>query len=67
MQTPARIAATLLFLVGASGCITHLPMRTEAHLRMPWAGSFDAAVVEATRTGKPILACLVAGKIDGAC
>ena len=73
IKLPSKALARGLAVVAAmvalstSGCITHLPLRTDAHLRMKWAASFDAAVAEATRTGKPILACLIAGKIDGAC
>ena len=60
------IALVPIFILLA-GCITHLPLRTQDHLRMRWAPSFEAAVAEAQRTGKPILACLIAGQIDGLC
>jgi hypothetical protein len=56
-----------LLALFASGCITHLPLRTTAHRQIRWAESFDVAVAEATRSSRPIVACLAAGELDGLC
>ena len=65
MMTRSLFATLALFLF--AGCITHLPPRTTLHRQIRWAANFDAAVAQATREGKPIVACLVAGELDGPC
>jgi hypothetical protein len=60
---PLFFAASL-----ATGCITHLPPPPRmCHMRVHWAQDFAAAQARAQVENKPILACLVAGKIDGLC
>jgi hypothetical protein len=51
-----------------AGCLTHLPPKAEmCHLGIHWAPDYTSALARAQESGKPILACLVAGKIDGLC
>ena len=63
----AIAAAAVPLLLAAAGCITHLPPRSTTHMQIAWQPSFDAAARVSAATGKPLLAVLVAGKIDGAC
>jgi hypothetical protein len=58
----AVIACTL-----AAGCLSHMPLDKRTHLQIRWSANWEAAAAEAQRTHKPILACLVAGEIDGLC
>jgi hypothetical protein len=61
------LAARLLPFLFVTGCLSHLPPRSTAHLQIHWAADFEAAQKEAQATGRPILACLVAGEIAGLC
>jgi hypothetical protein len=61
---PARLALLSLLV---AGCITHLPVRSREHMQIHWARDFADAGERARREHKPILAVLVAGKIDGPC
>lgn len=60
-----RVAPCTLLLL--AGCITHLPPRSTTHLQIAWRPSFDAAARDAARLHEPLLAVLVAGRIDGPC
>jgi hypothetical protein len=60
-------AALVAAVIALTGCITHLPVRTRTHLKIAWRAGWDDAAREAARTGKPILALLIAGEIDGLC
>jgi hypothetical protein len=60
--------AAFAFVLAQLGCPpSHLPVRTTEHLSLPWARTFDDAVAEARRSNRPVLACLIAGQIDGLC
>jgi hypothetical protein len=59
--------ALLLGSLLAAGCLTHMPPAAHTHMQIHWAADWDSAAAEAARSGRPILACLVAGQIDGAC
>jgi hypothetical protein len=51
-----------------TGCLTHLPPKASLeHMQIHWASDFASAQVRAEEEGKPVLACLVAGQIDGLC
>ncbi|MBX7097392.1 MAG: hypothetical protein K1X89_06760 [Myxococcaceae bacterium] len=64
MRLPA-VAVTGVLL---AGCLTHMPVAAEKrHLKIHWAASFDEARASASAQHKPVLLCLVAGKIDGLC
>ncbi|MSP60068.1 MAG: hypothetical protein EXR72_06940 [Myxococcales bacterium] len=63
MRSLILCAASLLL----SGCLSHLPPVKHTHRGIHWAADFDAAMREAARTDRPILACLVAGEVDGFC
>ena len=62
-----RLLALSTILFGVSGCLSHLPVRSTEHLQIHWAANFDAARSEAMARQKPILACLIAGEINGLC
>jgi hypothetical protein len=64
MRPNALLAVTSLLL---AGCLSHLPPTTHAHMRIHWSSDYAAAAREAARTDRPVLACLVAGEIDGLC
>jgi len=63
LKPTSLILASLLL----GGCLSHMPPARHDHMRIHWARDFDAATREARRTNRPILACLVAGEIDGLC
>ena len=51
-----------------AGCLTHLPPRaSDAHMQIHWAASYETAQAEAAASHRPLLACLVAGELDGLC
>ena len=65
MLNPTAMLSLAALLL--SGCLSHLPPRSTTHLQIHWARDFSAAAAEAEESHKPILACLVAGQIDGPC
>lgn len=63
-----RLPSLALTGVVLAGCLTHMPVAAERrHLRIHWATSFEDARASAAAQHKPVLLCLVAGKIDGLC
>lgn len=67
LATAAALAPVAVAALTAGGCITHLPPRSTTHLQIAWRPSFDAAARDAAAAGKPLLAVLVAGEINGPC
>jgi hypothetical protein len=68
----SRSAPALLGLLAAAtllgGCLTHMPADPRLlHLGVNWQKDYPSLQAEAARTGKPMMICLIAGKIDGAC
>jgi hypothetical protein len=49
------------------GCLSHMPPAGYKHMQINWAATFDDAAVRARVEQKPILACLIAGEIQGLC
>ncbi len=60
-------ALSLFLLLSLAGCLSHLPVRTTTHLGIHWSPDYASAQREATRLQRPMLVCLIAGQIDGAC
>ena len=59
------LASSLLCL---TACLTHMPVKADkCHLGIHWMADYDTALAHAQEEGKPVLAVLVAGKIDGFC
>jgi hypothetical protein len=57
-----------LSLLGLTACLTHMPVKADkCHLGIHWVADYDTALARAQEEGKPVLAVLVAGKIDGFC
>lgn len=53
-----------------SGCATHVPpnaLAEKRYLEIEWIEGFDQARDEALRRDQPLLAVLVAGRLDGLC
>jgi hypothetical protein len=60
--------ALALGLLLATGCITHLPPPVQhKQMHIGWTRDFDEAQQRAAREGKPVLAVLAAGELDGLC
>jgi hypothetical protein len=60
--------ALALGLLFATGCITHLPPPMHhKQMSIDWARDFDEAQRRAASEGKPVLAVLAAGELDGLC
>ena len=54
-------------VIALTGCLSHLPPAGHKHMEVRWEASFEAASARAAREGKPIVACLIAGEVDGLC
>jgi len=58
----------LAAVLALGGCVTHVPtVASLRHREIQWAPSFAEAQAQAQAQGKPILACLVAGQLNGPC
>jgi hypothetical protein len=59
--------AIALSAISLLGCLSHIPPVGEAHMKVHWVAGFDAAVRQASASGRPILAIFAAGALDGLC
>ncbi|HEX7897984.1 MAG TPA: hypothetical protein VF950_09510 [Planctomycetota bacterium] len=59
----------LAFLpLALAGCLAHMPADADpVHLHIRWRSGFEEAARQAAASGKPLLACLVAGNIQDSC
>ena len=64
---PVMRSSLVVCALFAGGCLSHLPPARHEHMRIQWQPSFAAAQARAQRENRPILACLVAGELDGWC
>ncbi|HHO52570.1 MAG TPA: hypothetical protein ENK18_17300 [Deltaproteobacteria bacterium] len=56
--------------LATAGCATHVPPNAFAekrYLQIDWIEGFDEARAEALALDRPLLAVLVAGRLDGLC
>ena len=60
-------ALAVVAVMSLTGCLSHLPPAGHKHMEVRWEANYEAAAARAQREGKPIVACLIAGEIDGLC